>query len=755
MSLNQRPEAPQLEGWRRNAFFTVVVIIFSLFAVRLFLFQVVEHNDWLAQAEENRIDEISLRTQRGVIYDRNGIFLARNIASYNVAITPADLPDDEGEVQEIIRELSQYLTLPIHRGSIEDPLIQCGDNLGISEMVEVGSSFAPFTAVLVECDINRDLALAIQDKAVDWPGVSIEIEPVRDYPTGQLTSTVIGFLGPIPEAQAEFYESEGFVAGRDKVGYAGVELYFDDLLRGRNGLRTVEVDVAGEVLRDVESIVPAEDGLNLVLTLDMRLQQAAYAILKGEIDFWNTYFGEIRISSGVVAAMNPQTGEILSMVSWPTFENNRLARLIPAYYYEQLISDATQPLLNHVVGAELPAGSVFKIATGVGALNEGVVTPDQIIDTPPEIVVQNIYTPNDPGLARTYVDWNEAGFGQLDFIAGVANSSNVYFYKLGGGFPGEVPEGLGICRLGTYARALGYGDFAGIELPDETDGLVPDPTWKRINQGENWSTGDTYISGVGQGFVIATPLQVLMSASTIANDGILMRPTVVREVVDNEGNAVPVIMDRAGNLLETQYGQEGNLLALVYDQDGAARNVIVVDSDGNPVEHPNQDFYTQDGEVFDPRLVSPWVPDVKWDLTQEFLIEKYANPAGIGSCKPTGETVTIEPWVFDMLQQGMREAVRIGTLAREFNGFTVPAAGKTGTAEYCDEVALAKNRCIYGAWPAHAWTVAYAPFDDPEIAVVAFLYNGEEGASVAAPVVRRVLEAYFELKTIDAALGIQ
>ncbi len=755
MSMNEHPETSPLDNWRRIAFFSAVAFVFVLFAARLFYFQVVDYDTWIAQAEENRIAEISLRTQRGVIYDRNGIFLARNIASYTVAVTPADLPDDEGEVQEIIRELSEYVTLPIHRGTIEDPLIQCGDNLGISEMVEIGSSFSPFTPVQIECDIDRDLALAIQDKAVDWPGVSIEIEPVRDYPTGQLTSSVIGFLGPIPEGQADVLEEEGFVAGRDKVGYAGVELYFDDLLRGRNGLRTVEVDVAGEVLRDVQAIEPPEDGLNLVLTLDMRLQQAAFSILKSEIDFWNTYFGEIRISSGVVAAMNPTTGEVLAMVSWPTFENNRLARLIPAYYYQQLIADATQPLLNHAVGAELAAGSVFKITTGVGALNEGVVTPTQIIDTPPEIVVQNIYTPNDPGLTRTYPDWNDAGFGQLNFTGGVANSSNVYFYKLGGGFPGEIPEGLGICRLGTYARAMGYGDFAGIELPDETDGLVPDPTWKRINQGENWSTGDTYISSVGQGFVVATPLQVLMSAATVANNGVLMRPTVVREVVDNEGNPVPVIMDRAGNLLPTQYDTAGNLLAQVYDERGIANYIIVIDAEGNPVEYPNQNFYTEDGDVLSPRLVSPWVPDVKWDLTKEFKIEKYTNPAGIGACKPTGETVTIEPWVFEELQKGMREAVRGGTLAREFAQFTVPAAGKTGTAEYCDEVALAGNRCTYGNWPAHAWTVAYAPYDDPEIAVVAFLYNGEEGASVAAPVVHRVLEAYFELKAIDASLGIQ
>ena len=212
------------------------------------------------------------------------------------------------------------------------------------------------------------------------------------------------------------------------------------------------------------------------------------------------------------------------MVSFPSYENDRLAQFIPAYYYEQLILDSTQPLLNNAVGAELPAGSVFKIVTAVGALNEGVVTPNQVIDTPGQITVDQKFLSSELGSSRDFVDWNRAGFGSLNFYGGISNSSNVYFYKLGGGYQDEIPEGLGICRLGTYARALGYGQNLGIELPDETDGLVPDPTWKRQTQGENWSTGDTYIASVGQGFVISTPLQVLMSAATIANDGVLDAP---------------------------------------------------------------------------------------------------------------------------------------------------------------------------------------------------------------------------------------
>ena len=704
MSVNDKRESPQLEFWRVLAFIVMVGLIFGVYIYRLFSYQILESGEWLVQAEENRTNEISIRTRRGVIYDRNGILLARNIASYNVAVTPAYLPDDVGDVQEILRQLSEYIDLPLSKGTLDEPLIQCGDNLGITEMVEIGRTFQPFNPVLVSCDIERDLALALQDLAVDWPGVSIEVEPIRDYPTGELTSTFIGFLGPITQSQEEVLRALGFVPNRDKIGYAGLEYFFDEVLRGQNGLRVVEVDVAGEILRDVKSIRQPQDGLNLVLTIDTRLQQASDAILKGEIDFWNRYLNELRISSGVVIAMNPQTGEILSMVSWPTYENNRLARFIPFYYYEQLIADATQPLLNHAVGAELPAGSVFKIVTSVGALNEEVVTPEQYIDTPGQITVQNIYTPNDPGQARDFVDWNRAGFGQLNFLGGIANSSNVYFYKLGGGYPGEVDPGLGICRLGTYARALGFNSYLGVELPDETDGLIPDPTWKRINQGENWSTGDTYIASVGQGFVIATPLQVLMSAAIVANDGVMVRPTMVREVVDGEGNVVPIVMDQYGNLLNYTYDLDQNLVVSVFDENGQAVDLIIMDADGNSVYYPNRTFYDEFGDVIEPSVMSPWTTDIKYDLTQEYLIEKYSNPAGIGSCKPTGEYVTIEPWVFSKVQEGMRAAVLRGTLEDEFEGFPVPVAGKTGTAEYCDAVALEKGRCIYGNWPTHSWS---------------------------------------------------
>jgi penicillin-binding protein 2 len=697
-----------LQPWRLIVFMVVLLGVFAVFITKLFMLQVVQSDEWSAKAAENSTEEINLPALRGIIYDRNGVILARNIASYNIVVTTSELPDDAGATQEIFRQLSDLIGVPVNQSELspENPYVPCISDHGIAQIVEYGESATPYRPVSIACDIDEKLAMIVQEKSVDWPGIGVDIQPIRDYPTNALTANMIGFLGPIPASQEEFYVSQGLVPARDKVGYAGLELQYQDVLGGNNGRRVVEVDVGGQTLRDIEPPRMPQAGLSIKLTVDTRLQQATEEILRDEMNDWNRYFGEQRYTSGVVIAMNPTTGEIHSMVSYPNYENSRMTRFIPAYYYDQLINDPTNPLLNHAVGDVLPAGSVFKLTTGVGALNEGVVTPDQIIETPPKLEVTEKYYANDPGRAREFVDWNEAGFGRLDFVHGMANSSNVYFYKLGGGYKEEVPDGgLGICRLGTYAAALGYGDAPGIYLPDEEDGLLPDPAWKRITHAESWSSGDTYIASVGQGYVLSTPIQVLLSAAIIANDGKYMQPTLIREVLDSEGNVVPMWRDAGGNLVDT----------------------------------PTPDGFQ----------VSPFQPHQRWDITRDPIIQEYGETT-IRGCEPIqGQKKIVQPWVVETVQEGMRLAVTIGTLKDRFEDSTIAAAGKTGTAEYCDQWAQAQNRCTYGNWPTHAWTVGYAPYENPEIAVVAFVYNGGEGSSVAGPIVRRVMEAYFNLKAID------
>jgi penicillin-binding protein 2 len=710
----------------RRIYFVAVVFlaVFLVYAGRLFIYQVIEFDQWVALADENRTMQSSIPAQRGIIYDRNGIVLARNIASYNITIVPAELPDDTGEIQRVYRELSPVIDLPVSRSqlSLETPYVPCLSDHGITQIVEYGRTTAPYSPVRVRCDVSQDIAMKVKERSVDWPGVDVEITPLRDYPTGALTAAIVGYMGPISAATEEYYRSLGFDPNRDKVGYAGIERAYQDVLAGTNGVRTVERDVAGKIIRDLAEPIPAVPGRNISLTIDTRLQMAVEAILVDQMDYWNRLLTENRqMTSGAAIVMNPQTGEVLAMVSYPTYENNRLARFIPASYYEQLVEDARAPLLNHAVGDVLPTGSVFKLVTAVGALNEGVVSPSQIVETPGILNVTERFAAGDPGRVVPFYDhnWQRGGFGRLDFVHGLANSSNVYFYKLGGGYQDEVNPGLGICRLGTYAQAMGYGNpsnyaeslgytvnrsrdpngdglLIGTGLPDEEYGLMPDPEYKR-RSGESWTIGDTYLVSVGQGYVLSTPLQVLISANVVAANGRLMEPTVLKDVMDGEGN-----------MLQTFQGR------------------------------------------------------MRWDITQDPVIKVYEAEYGLRGCEDadTLERTTVEPWVINKVQEGMRLAVTEGTLSQEGLGYqdlpNIAVAGKTGTAEYCDKWAiLARDGriCDRGDWPTHAWTVAYAPFDNPEIAVVVFVYNGGEGATTAGHPIQRIIRAYFQLKAYDNALA--
>ena len=675
------------ERWRILTTYGLIIGIVLFYFISLFIIQVIDQETYLTQAEENRTTNVNTAALRGIIYDRNGYILARNRPAYHVVITPAKLPVDEGAIEEIYRRLSPLIDVPVSSGELTVERVlafkPCQTDFGITEIVTIGDTNAPYDPVRIKCNVSEEIALVVQEHTTDWQGVSIEVEAVRDYPTGEITAEIIGFLGPIPAIEQEYYENLGFVTNRDKIGYAGIEASLQEILSGKNGLRVVEVDVAGQELRDLEPPVEPISGNNVVLTIDTRLQNAARTALVNDMADWNRYLGEQRMTNGVVIAINPKTGEILALVSYPNFDNSRMTPFIPADYYEQLKQDPNRPLFNHAISAEHPPGSVFKMATAIGILNEGVVTPEYQVDDPGKITIVEKLAPNDPGKPRDYVCYKKDGHGMVDYLTGIEQSCDVYFYKVGGGYQDQVKEGLGIWRIGEYAKSLGYGAATGIELPGEADGLMPDPNWKRINIGETWSTGDTYIATIGQGYVLATPLQVLVSIATLANDGKYMQPTLVRDVLDSNGE-----------------------------------------------------------------VIKPFEPKMKWDITVDPQIHLYDE-----NSLQTEQMITVEPWVIDLAKQGMRRVVTQGTAADYIVSLEIPSAGKTGTAEYCDNVAQAKNLCQPGSWPTHAWYVGYAPYDDPEIAVIAFVYNGGEGSSVATPIVRQVLDAYFRIKAADATQG--
>ena len=695
MNNNQEYKKPTIAMSRFRWIYLAISLVFFYYATQLFQYQVIDYDIYNAQAEDNRTNTISIPTQRGMIFDRNGIVLARNTAQYNVTVTPAELPDSSGETREIFDQLSKLIDIPVNQGELNDETSRsftpCATNFGIAQIVAIADSLWPYQATRIKCNLSKETAMIIEEKKMDWPGIAIEVESIREYPTGEQTAEIIGFLGPIPEILLGYYTEQGFVSGRDRVGYMGIENSMQSVLGGTNGRRFVEVSVGGEIIRDLEEPVEPVPGEDIYLTIDYRLQEAARAALTEQLRYWNDFYmrerGELMSTTGTVVGMNPKTGELLFMVSYPSYENNRMTQFIPGYYYEQLSIDEAKPLVNKAITSELPPGSVFKMVAALGVLNEDVVTPEQTIGCTPTITLRQQFYESDIGTEQSYFCHDDAGHGPVDYRHGIGYSCNVYWYKTSGGYPGEVEDGgLGIWNIYEYGRALGYGTETGIELPGEADGLMPNPTWKRLNQGENWATGDTYLAGVGQGYVLATPVQVMNSFSTIVNGGQHMQLSMIAKTVDTEGNV------------------------------------------------------TQSFE-----------PEVLWDITEDPMIHTYEGN------NQTSEAKTIEPWVIDLAMDGMEVVTSPeGTAAFEYQNNPNKVAGKTGTAEYCDDWANREGLCIPGSWPSHAWFAGYAPYDDPEIVVVSFVYNGREGSTVSGPIVRTIIDAYFRLKAVDAEMeGLQ
>jgi penicillin-binding protein 2 len=692
---NQEYKKPTINMGRFRWIYLIIVLVFLYYASQLFNYQIIQGDSYSAQAEDNRTTVISIPTQRGMIFDRNGIVLARNTAQYNVTVTPAELPDSEGEIREIFDELSQLVDIPVNQGEVNDQTASaftpCFTNLGIFQIVEIAESLWPFQATRLKCNLSKETAMIIEEKKMDWSGIDIEVESVREYPTGEQTAEIIGFLGPIPEVLLDYYTDLGFVSGRDKVGYMGIENSMQGVLAGTNGRRLVEQTVGGEVVRDIEEPIEPVPGADVHLTIDYRMQVVARAALIEQLRYWNEFWmrerGEVMSTTGTVIGMNPKTGELLFMVSYPNYENNRMSQFIPGYYYEQLSIDEAKPLLNKAISSELPPGSVFKMVPALGVLNEGVVTPEQTINCTPTITLRQQFYESDIGTEQSYYCHDPAGHGAVDYEHGIGYSCNVYWYKTSGGYPGEVEDGgLGIWNISEYGAALGYGKVTGIELPGEADGLLPNPTWKRLNQGENWATGDTYLAGVGQGYVLSTPVQVMNAFSTIVNGGKHMQLSMIGKTVDADGN-----------------------------------------------------------------VVQSFIPEILWDITKDPMIHTYEGN------NQTSEVKVVEPWVIELAMKGMELVTSPqGTAKIEYEGDQNKIAGKTGTAEYCDDWANREGLCVPGSWPSHAWFAGYAPYDDPEIVVVSFIYNGREGSTVSGPIVRKIIDAYFEFKKIDAELeGLQ
>jgi penicillin-binding protein 2 len=740
------------QGWRLTFFQGIVIAVFALFSIRLYQLQMIQGEQYQALADENRLSRLPIPAPRGVVFDRNNQPLAINVPAYNVTAIPAELPADEEDLLDIYNRVSALVDVPPTAAAAR----ASGSNLrSIEELVNEGAGIAPYRPVVIAQDVPVDVAIQIKEEALSLPGVSIQdpVAAVREYPTGSLTSHIIGYMGRIPAEQELELLELGYDPAYDRIGYAGIEAYLEPVLAGERGFILREVDVAGLPIRIVEQQNPTP-GQNIRMTLDVELQAAAEQALRDRISRVNAEAQRIVSQTGVVIAMDPMTGEVLAMVSYPGYDNSRFARAIDVEYYLDVTADPLRPLYNQAISSLYPPGSVWKVLTAAAVLEEDVIAPETTLFDGGRLTVPNRYAPNDVAAAQTFVCWLDEGHRDQNMIQAIANSCDVYFYQVGGGNPEVSPQvlrpgGLGPIDLFRYSTAFGIGSQLGIELPGENGGRMPDPDWKRRIYGESWSTGDTYNAAFGQGYVTTTPLQLINSVASIVNGGILYQPTVIREFLDAEGNVTQPF--------EPHEIRTVNLETLAPDE-----NIILLPLEDMIMKGPSSLACTCEpaSPYYNPLRCDPQGyrntvdidPDPFLEDLREYEVSVppfYAFSGGICNelrFDPDYSPPFVSTENIRLTQEGMLETVAVGT-GNPANLDYVTVAGKTGTAEYCDDIARPLGLCVPGNWPAHAWFTAYAPYEDPEILIIAFVYNGGEGSRVALPVVVEVMEEYFRLKS--------
>jgi penicillin-binding protein 2 len=491
-----------------------VVALFAVLSIQLLRLQLIEGSDYRSQAATNTLRTQALVPVRGLIYDRNGLPLVKNIPAYSAAIVPADLPEDRQEA--VLPQVGRIL------------------NVRVGEMklvIEKGrESKDPFEPVILKSDLDEETALIVKEMTDYIPGLQLITEPRREYLNAEHFAHILGYTGPIDEEEYEELQDDGY-GMNDRLGKAGVEAVYERYLRGRPGERQTENDADGRVVGLVGE-TPAIPGSSLVLSIDSELQTKVAEILQGAMDATGS-------SSAVAALMDPRNGDMLALVSLPEYNNNIFSTKPSAKDVEALLNDPRKPLLDHAISEMFPPGSIFKQITGLAGLQEGVITPHTTYVSDGVLRVQSQYDPNE---YFTFPDWTP-GIGPVDFYHAIAISSDIYFYYVAGGHFDTGIVGLGADRLANYDRAFGLGSPTGIDLFGESAGLVPDSQWKQQVVGEPWVLGDSYHFGIGQGYVAVTPLQMLVATSAVANRGYVLRPHVVKQILDERGE-VQVTFDR-------------------------------------------------------------------------------------------------------------------------------------------------------------------------------------------------------------------
>ena len=534
---------PYLDGRQESARPNTRFFVFALAAIlaigglttRLFYLQIVKGGQLAELSQGNRTAVESIPSARGLIYDRKGVELVKNVPTFAVKIRPVDLPEQRRD--DVVARLAALLSM---------------DPADINGALDSNPG-SRFDLVRIATDVPDATARLLSEAGDALPGVEVTIEARRHYPQSTLVSQLLGYTGPVAPDQLPDLKPKGYLPDV-LVGKAGIEGFYETDLRGAYGARTVEKDAAGRKVQDLQTVAEPRSGNSLTLTIDTREQALAQKALQ-----WGMRAAGLK--RGVVIVENPQTGEILAMVSLPTYDDNAFARGISAKDYAKLLADKNKPLINHAIQAHYPPGSTYKLVTGTGALSDRKITPQTRVQTRPYLL-----------LGRTkFWEWNHRGWGGCNIMCGFGHSSDTFFFQLAGM--------LGIDRLAHWAKEYGFGAPTGIDLPNEVSGIVPSNAWKQEQLGEQIYPGEVYQAGIGQGYDVVTPIQLVNAYAAVANGGKLYQPQVVREIVGPDGTVVRPFTPKLIRKLDAPR-------SVLKTMRMAARNVVLIRHTYNLVDLP-------------------------------------------------------------------------------------------------------------------------------------------------------------------------
>ena len=583
----------------------IVTVCIGLLILQMMKLQITGHEHYVTLSQDNRVKLVPLPPVRGLIYDSNGVILAQNQPTYSLEVTPEQVRN----MDTTLAELSRLISIN------EEQLIR---------FQRLKSQKRRFESIPLKINLTPEEVAIIAVNRHRFPGVDIQAKLLRHYPLADETAHVLGYVGRINEQELEIIDNSNY-AGTTHIGKNGVEKSYEDNLHGKVGMQRVEVNAMGRTIRVLEKQQPVS-GDNLHLHIDTRLQKIAMDAFGEEI--------------GAAVAINPKTGGVLVLASKPGFNPNLFVEGISTSDYQALQSSPDKPLFNRTLRGQYPPGSTLKPFVALAGLETGFSNFEDKTFCP------GFYSL--PNHSHRYRDWKKSGHGWVDMNDSIVQSCDVFYYKLA--------HDMGVTKLQEYLSQFGFGSRTGIDLGAELPGLLPSIEWKRRRHDKPWYPGETLIMGIGQGYFLATPLQLAAATAAFANGGIYKAPRIV-----------------------------------------------------SYVEHVNQ----QDGRE------------------------------DIGTIETNIPKKNLENWKnVDLAMTNVVESIR-GT-AKRIRSPHYRIAGKTGTAqvftvkqdeEYDEEKISKKNR-------DHALFVAYAPVEDPQIAVAVIVENGGHGGSAAAPIAKQIMDAY-------------